>query len=98
MRKIEEQMAQAVDQGRNWTSGNTQVQAMHGGRVEVRLHGNLIAQRNDRFSPLRFTLAGWNTPTTRSRLNALGAGVYTRKGQAYVPGGVAIADDQWFGS
>ena len=100
MRKIETQMSLAVDLRRNWRSGNTAV-VVTGQLVEVYLHGHLIARQDhaDAMRPvMRFCLVGWNTPTTRSRLNALGAGVYTRKGQAYAPGGVAIGDNEWFGS
>ena len=35
------------------------------------LHGNLIANFNQIQKGLYFTLAGWNTPTTRDRLNGL---------------------------
>ena len=35
------------------------------------LHGNLIANFNQIQKGLYFTLAGWNTPTTRERLNGL---------------------------
>lgn len=68
MRVIEQKMISAIRNGRDMTSGNTRVDVF-GKIVHVSLHGNLIA----RVCPLHMdvTLAGWPTPTTRSRLNAL---------------------------
>lgn len=69
MRVIERQMVRAIKEHRNWRSGNTVVEVGALGNWRVTLHGNLIATGGkDAFS---FTLAGWNTPTTRSRVNAL---------------------------
>lgn len=43
--------------------------------VTVYLHGNAIARVNSRTLELKVTLAGWDTVTTRSRLNALAYGL-----------------------
>lgn len=70
MRKIERDMIAAIRA--NCTDkrlGNTRVHAIVGGH-EVQLHGNTIA-RVDANGAVGFTLAGWPTPTTRSRINAL---------------------------
>lgn len=68
MRKIEAQMNAAISEGRNWASGNTQV--THTDEVaEVRLHGNLIAEVGDTF--IRLFDGGWQSNTTKSRLNAI---------------------------
>lgn len=49
----------------------------------VWLFGNKIIER--RYRDVYFTLAGWNTNTTRERLNGiLDIRVYVVKGQAYV--------------
>ena len=54
------------------------------------MHGNLIANFNQIQKGLYFTLAGWNTPTTRERLNGLfkvyGLTCKVRqiKGEAYI--------------
>jgi hypothetical protein len=93
MRVIEKQMIEAIQTIRKnkassnkWASGNTEVVRKLYSPIEVRLHGNLIACLYD--NELKITLAGWNTPTTRSRLNALikefGTmhGISTSKGQA----------------
>ena len=77
MRKIEEAMCAAVKERRNWQSGNTRVEVKDGGNwVKVYLWDNLIyTECREDNDAKRFTLAGWNTNTTRSRLNALGVGV-----------------------
>lgn len=76
MRKVEQQMVVAVRRlldsdatARGWKSGNTVVELEASDRVVVYLHGNLIARITA--SQIDVTLAGWNTPTTRSRINAL---------------------------
>lgn len=85
MRTIEEQMIAAIRARKDWKSGNTQVAAFPAGVVKVFLHGNHIATL--RSNGVDFTLAGWNTPTTRSRLNAIlqefapRNRVYTKKGE-----------------
>lgn len=88
MCKIERDMIAAIRAGKNRALGNTYVNPIVGG-VEVRLHGNLIAVLTDQ--GLRFTLAGWPTPTTRSRINALlqtfihaNARVYQTAGRQFV--------------
>ena len=56
------------------------------------LHSNKIAEfeslnKNDGNKNINITLAGWNTNTTRERLNALdGVKVSTKQGQAYLNG------------
>lgn len=72
MRKVEQQMIAAIRASayRTQTFGNTTVDS-HGAFIRVYLHGNLIAEFPKGQRIMRLTLAGWNTPTTRSRLNAL---------------------------
>lgn len=85
MKQIESEMLFAVCNRQNMSKGNTQVQVREDGSIWVRLHGNLIAHRGD--SGLwQFTLAGWNTPTTRSRLRALGIDIRQRGGIPYYKG------------
>ena len=73
MRVIEAKMIAAVLTGSSMKSGNTEVVTRtreDGARITtVYLHGNLIAQNGT--TGWGFRLAGWNTPTTRSRINAL---------------------------
>ena len=74
MRTIESQMIQAVLNGRDWKSGNTTVDVTDHGII-VRLHGNKIAHINHLQNVVWVTDAGWQTTTTKSRLNALLGGL-----------------------
>lgn len=68
MRKITKQAAQAFINNCNFCSGNTTVTSLNGHTI-MSLYGNVIAV-NDH-GVLTVTLAGWNTCTTRERLNGL---------------------------
>jgi hypothetical protein len=70
MRKIEQQMNNAIQHSLNWQSGNTSVHFNEDDNVSVvRLHGNKIAEVGDTF--IRLFDGGWQTNTTKSRLNAI---------------------------
>ena len=70
MRKIETQMCAAVQSSSNWTSSNTTVHFNEeSGTSIVRLHGNKIAEIDE--SSMTIFDGGWQTTTTKSRLNAL---------------------------
>jgi len=96
MRKIEKAVLAAVQNKQDFRLSNTTVYFIsasesgnpHGSRSEIYLHGNLIAEYwHDQPEPLAVdvkTLARWSTPTTKSRLRALGANVATRKGVTYL--------------
>lgn len=92
MRQIEKNMLQAVRSGRNFRSGNTAVTADETG-VKVYLHGNCIFAVYQGVK--RFSLAGWNTVTTRSRLNALGVSVSQKNFDPIYNGGV-ISSYNWY--
>jgi len=73
MRKISKLAARAFIEGRSFNRDNTEVsvcKVIHCERKELRLHGNVIARQTGD-QPLKITLAGWGTPTTRERLNTL---------------------------
>ena len=70
MRKIETQMNMAIKSQKNWCSGNTQV-ITDNGISRVFLHGNHIATYNHVTKELALFDGGWQTVTTKSRLNAL---------------------------
>jgi hypothetical protein len=76
VRKIEQDMVAAILAGKGFNRGNTCV-TVHdrydGVTVtSVELHGNLIAQASSYDGDMwGFKLCGWNTPTTRSRINAI---------------------------
>ena len=72
MRKVEQQMNEAILNRKDFFKGNTSVEnyiTETGVREAiVKLHGNHIATIGDR---LQICDAGWQTVTTKSRLNAL---------------------------
>lgn len=74
MRNIDEIMAQRFYAGDTSTLSNTKVQ-----NKEMYLFGNRIAWIQD--GKLYFTLCGWNTLTTRSRLQGLGIDVKQKNGK-----------------
>lgn len=72
MRKIEKLMIDAIIARKTFQQDNTMViQGNYGGRhyTRVLLHGHQIALFGDQREVV--TLAGWNTPTTKSRIRAL---------------------------
>ena len=70
MRKIEQQMNNAIQNNENWQSGNTTVHFEEESGVSiVRLYGNKIAEVGDTF--IRLFDGGHQTTTTKSRLNAI---------------------------
>lgn len=92
MRKIEEWMIDAIKNGESTPArtfdakrANTRVHHVIG-RVEVQLHGHTIARIDgDR---AEFNLCGWNTSTTRSRINALARefghpGIFNKAGEPF---------------
>jgi hypothetical protein len=102
-RKIEDQMIAAIRAGKTFKSGNTEVRQPSDGATEVLLHGNSII----RYVPTQgwhWTLAGWNTATTRSRINAAVRGLNWDIGVCQKAGAphavklgqvVPVADDEW---
>ena len=77
MRKIESDMNRAIRAGRNFSSSNTMVktstffnsQNVYCEESKVFLHGNHIATVTD--NALTLFDGGWQSNTTKSRLNAL---------------------------
>ena len=70
MRKNEKQMNQALRSLSNWSSGNTTVTSTKE-EMRVHLHGNHIATLNKANMTLNLFDGGWQSNTTKSRLNAL---------------------------
>ena len=90
MRKIEKQMCDAIQSNIDWKSKNTSVHFdPETGVSIVRLHGNKIAEVSD--NDMTIFDGGWQTTTTKSRLNALcdyfciaGEGVFQKDFTWYV--------------
>ena len=68
MRKVTIKTAQAMRDGINTVSGNTRV---HSGGNVMDLHGNTIAIYNREDGLLTLRDAGWQSATTKERLNGL---------------------------
>ena len=90
MRKIELNMIKAVANQRNFKSGNTQVLSYPDHQAaEIRLHDNVIGVISHG-KYLTLSSAGWYTPTTKSRINALlnglcaGVHVFQKAGEWFI--------------
>lgn len=86
MRKIEQDMLNAVRAMRTWVGGNTQTVMGDHGILSIRLHGHTIAWalKDGSIKVNEAVLAEWPTRTTKSRLRALGVNVYTKGFVTYV--------------
>ena len=76
MRKIEMMMNSAIRYRKNFSSGNTSVRCFKNRNgittdVDVYLHGNHIASLDTATNALTIKDGGWQSVTTKSRLNAL---------------------------
>ena len=70
MRLIERQMNQAIRYRKNFNKDNTAVR-VYSDSVDVYLHGNHIATLDLTNDKLTIKDGGWQSNTTKSRLNAL---------------------------
>ena len=72
MRKIEQQMNSALLRKTNWAGSNTTVSYNELTNCSsVYLHGHQIATLDHHTNALKLSSCGWQTVTTKSRLNAL---------------------------
>ena len=86
MRQIEKQMNFALSNKGNWRKDNTEVEFNESTNCStVKLHGNSIATFDHNLKAVKISSCGWDTPTTKSRLNAIlsevkyGCSVFQRK-------------------
>ena len=85
MRKIERQMNTAISNKVDWSSSNTRVEYNNSSDCSsVYLHGHQIATFSHALKAVKLSSCGWQTVTTKSRLNAIlsevkwGAKVYQK--------------------
>ena len=72
MRKIERQMNFAISNKGNWSLSNTSVEYNESTNCSnVFLHGHNIATVDHATKSVKLSSCGWETPTTKSRLNAI---------------------------
>ena len=83
MRKITEEAVRAFWNGKNLRKGNTEVVSSNYGS-QMFLHGNEIANLDKRFNVLLIDNCGWETPTTKERLNGILEGVSGKKYLSYL--------------
>lgn len=86
MRKVEQEMINAIAARKNWAGGNTMVvfsdaQVMGAGRVSLHGHDIAIIMQDGSIRPKKETFRQWPTRTTVSRLRALGIGAHLKDGQ-----------------
>ena len=72
MRKIEQQMNRAIANRTDWSSSNTRVEFNDSTNCSsVFLHGHNIATFDHNLKAVKLSSCGWQTVTTKSRLNAI---------------------------
>ena len=72
MRKLERQMNFAISNKGNWSGSNTQVTYNDSTNCSsVYLHGHQIATFSHELKAVKLSSCGWQTNTTKSRLNAI---------------------------
>lgn len=94
MKLIELQMLQAIKERKNWRKDNTEVRVLNSDtpHILVLLYGNVIYEQNK--DKAYWSLCGWDTTTTRSRLHSLGVLICQRKYKPHlwVDGGLIPID------
>ena len=87
MRKITEESVQAFNNSIAFKKANMEIEVLPNVTV-MKLHGNSIAFRyNDPNRTLSITNCGWQTNTTKERLNAIdGVSISQKKGVWYLNG------------
>jgi len=72
MRKIERQMNTAISNKVDWSSSNTRVEYNNNTNCSsIYLHGHQIATFDHNLKAVKLSSCGWQTVTTKSRLNAI---------------------------
>ena len=91
MRKIERQMNFALSNKGNWSKDNTRVEFNESTNCStVFLHGHSIATYDHALKAVKISSCGYETVTTKSRLNAIlqevkpGCGVFQKKFEWFV--------------
>ena len=70
MRKVTAESVRCFMYGEQKTIGNTRI-VIKEGTYYMLLHGNCIAERNINSGHLKISHAGWQTATTKDRLNGI---------------------------
>jgi hypothetical protein len=95
MRKIEQILSNAWNNNKGISISNSAV-INNGDELQLMLFHNVIAKKHLETGKVEYTLAGWNSPTTKSRLkNVIGVNVYSMNFTPYV-GNTAISTNEWY--
>ena len=94
MRKITQDIVRAFRNGECRNIGNSSTDGWH-----LYLHGNMIARKDDN-GTLFVNFCGWNTPTTKERINGLceiinGSRPFHNINFDLHRNGVLVEDDAW---
>ena len=92
-RQITKQAVKAFMQGENFKLSNTEVKA-NCKEIKMYLFGNCIAERVG--ERIRVTLAGYNTNTTRERLNGIPNCKISQKNFIPYLNGKEINSNEWY--
>lgn len=74
MRKIEQKAKEAFYSGNRFIGSNTSIRCIDFSNVKIseyQLYGTTIAEYNHKTKVLKINDAGWQTATTKSRLNSI---------------------------
>lgn len=93
MRKITEETRYYFNRNIKKKLGNTRVEVF-GDMTYLYLFDNLIATKDNSTGKIEFTLASWNSVTTRERLQAIGVKVSSCQRVPYY-NGKAISTTEW---
>ena len=99
MRQIEKQMNFALSNKGNWSKSNTQVEYNESTNFStVKLHGHSIATYDHALKAVKISSCGYETVTTKSRLNAIlqevkyGCSVFQKQFEWFVSYGDDVKD------
>lgn len=100
MRKVTSEASRAFQDYTNFRSGNTRIEVISNGddAVIMYLHGHAIAKEitTGPERGLYVRSAGWETSTTKERLNGLiGVHVVQKAGQWYLNGEIWEKSEEW---
>jgi len=82
MKQISKAVASAWSANKEFNKSNTRIYKMFGA-LHLELFGNLIAVKDINTGAAEYQTTGWETVTTRDRLEAVGCSCAIRKGTIY---------------
>lgn len=93
MREITSEAKFYFDSNKKFKKSNTEVKVTED-LTALYLFNNLIAIKDRETNEIKFTLAGWNSVTTRERLKAIGVQISSKQWTPYY-NGKTISTTEW---